>query len=431
MKKILTWVTALALTVGLATGCSANSSNSQNTNSPSSTSANNSSNAQDVEIHYAYWQESLSGYLAEAQKAFEAQNPGVKIILEPTAWSEYWTKIETAATGGSVADVFHMNGVNISKYASGDVLLPLDDRISASSVDLKNYPEAMVELYNLSDKQYGIPLDYDTIGLWYNKSLFDAANVPYPTSDWTWEDLASAAEKLTDADKGIYGINAGYADQQNFYNTVFATGGYIVDGETFGFDDPNTRKGLQVWYDLMKAGVSPSEISLEENEGYLQFMSGKLAMTFAGDWMVSFFSSEDSAVADVCDVVELPTLGGKRASVIHGKANVISASTAHPDEAFKWVEFLGNAEANEILGKSGVAIPAHLDYSGLFFEQYPQYNMNIYLDAAKNYSYKYPSSTSQVPWADIMWTELVRAFKLDITIDQACDNIMDQIEAAS
>ena len=179
---------------------------------------------ENVEIHYAYWA-SMDEYYEQCKAAFEASHPGVTVVLEHTSWGEYWTKLEAAATGGSVADVFQMNGVNITKYADGGVLLPLDDYIAASEVDLANYPEAMNSMYNYDGTQYGIAMDYDTTGLWFNKALFDKAGIAYPTSDWTWDDLTAAAAALTGVEEGVYGIAAGYADQQGFYNTCFAEDG--------------------------------------------------------------------------------------------------------------------------------------------------------------------------------------------------------------
>ena len=84
-------------------------------------------------------------------------------------------------------------------------------------------------------------------------------------------------------------------------------------------------------------------------------------------------------------------------------------------------------EAMALMGNMGIAIPSYLEYSPLFFEAYPQYNMGIYADAAANYSYVYPSSAYNTEWMDIMWNELVQAFNLEITVDEACDNIMEQI----
>lgn len=381
-----------------------------------------------VEIHYAYWASPMDPFYAECKAEFEAAHQNITIILEPTAWEEYWTKLETAATGGSVADVFHMNGVNILKYADGEVLLPMDDYIAGSSLDMNNYPSAMNDMYHYDGSQYGIAMDYDTMGLWYNKSLFDQAEVDYPTSDWTWEDLKEAAAAITASGDDIYGFTAGFDDQSGIYNTVFAEGGWFVDGDQFGFDDPKTRAGIQCWIDVMEAGSSPSEVSLEENAGYLQFMAGKVGMIISGNWMVAFYSSDDSSVADVCDVAEVPLMSsGKRASVIHGKANCISAATEHPDEAWAWVEYLASSEANQRMGEMGIAIPSHLKYSTLFFDTYPQYNMGIYSAAAENYSYTYPSSLSRPDWSDIVRNELQRAFKLEITVDEACDSIMSQL----
>ena len=114
-----------------------------------------------VEIHYAYWA-SMDDYYEQCKADFEASHPGITIVLEHTSWGEYWTKLEAAATGGSVADVFHMNGVNINKYADGGVLLPLDEYIAGSEIDLANYPEAMNEMYNYDGTQYGIAMDYES-----------------------------------------------------------------------------------------------------------------------------------------------------------------------------------------------------------------------------------------------------------------------------
>ncbi len=383
--------------------------------------------AEDIEIHYAFWHGALEEFYNSCKADFEAAHPGVKIILEPTSWDEYWTKLEAAATGGSIADVFHMNGVNIKKYADGGVLMPLDEYIAKSDVDLANYPPAMNEMYNFRGVQYGIPMDYDTVGLWYNKTLFDQAGIAYPTSEWTWDDMIAAAKAINALGDDIYGIAANYEEQQGFYNTVYAYGGWFVDDEKFGFRDENTRAGIKCWVDLMEMGVSPSEQSLEENPAYLQFMAGKLGMIFSGDWVVADYVSADSSVSEVIDVTELPLMpNGKRASVIHGKANCVSVDTKHPEEAFAWVAYLAGAEANEKLGPMGVTITSYLAYSDRFFDAYPQYNMKIYSKAAAEYSYVYPSALN-TEWTTVMWEELVKAFGLQISVDEACDNIMTRL----
>ena len=147
----------------------------------------------------------------------------------------------------------------------------------------------MVELYNVDGKQYAIPKDFDTIGVWYNKKIFDEAGVPYPTDDWTWDDMADIAKQLTRSDGSVYGISAEYETQIAIYNTIFANGGKIIseDKKTSGYDTEATQAGVQCWVDMMKDGVSPSEASLEETQGNVQFLSGRLGMYWCGSWFLS------------------------------------------------------------------------------------------------------------------------------------------------
>jgi multiple sugar transport system substrate-binding protein len=382
------------------------------------------------EIHYAYWHGAMTPYLEECKANFEAANPGVTIVLEETSWDEYWTKLETAASGGAIADVFHLNGPNIGKYAEAGVAMPIDDLVANSSLDLSNYPQALIDLYTVDGKFYGIPMDYDTIGLWYNKEIFDAAGMEYPNENWTWDDLADAAKKLTDPATGVYGIAAGYEAQGGFYNTIPMFGGYVIsdDKKKSGFSLKETRDGIKCWVDLMEAGYSPSQESLTENPASQQFMAGKIAMLTAGDWNAAEFSA-DEGFKNKCDCTYLPTVNGKRVSVIHGKANCISASTQYPEAAWAWCEYLAGPEANEALGKCGAAIPSHKDYSALYFERFPEFNMAVYADEAQNMSYPYPTSKTAAEWDNLIWTELIEVFSLNKSLDDACDTIAEQMDA--
>lgn len=451
-KRILASILCTGLMASMLIGCGSDSADNSAASTPVESNVEADANAEadaapeadaeatpalePAEIHYAYWQDTLGGYLEECKANFEAANPGVTIVLEPTAWAEYWTKLETAATGGAVADVFQMNGPNIYKYADAGIILPLDDKIAEAGIDMSKFPEAMNDIYNIDGVQYGLPIDWDTIGLWYNKEVFDAAGVAYPTDSWTWEDMVAAAEQITDEANGVYGIAAGYADQGGFFNTVSAAGGYILndDATASGFDQPETVAGIKCWIDLMAAGLSPSQSSLTENAEYVQFMSGKVGMIFAGDWFAATFADPTAGFADKCDVALLPTINGNRATCIHGKANCVSASTESPEAAWAWVEYLASEEANEILGNSGAAIPAHLDYSDLFFANYPQYNMAIFSQEAAECAYPYPTSRGFNEWADVVWNELVPAYSLETSIEEACANIavqMNEILAAN
>ncbi|MFX3835078.1 sugar ABC transporter substrate-binding protein, partial [Streptococcus suis] len=78
--------------------------------------------------------------------------------------------LEAGATGGSLTDTFWMHSKEIYRYGSNEKLLPLDEYLAKSEdAKLDNFPDGLNEIYNINVKQYAIPKDLYTIGLWYNK----------------------------------------------------------------------------------------------------------------------------------------------------------------------------------------------------------------------------------------------------------------------
>lgn len=377
------------------------------------------------EIRHAIWDKGQEPWLQACADEFNKLHPDVKITIESNTWDDYWTKLEAAATGGSMADVFWMNGPNIAKYARGGVLMPATDLIEKYGLDTANYPEGLVKLYNIDGVQYGLPKDFDTIGLWYNKTLFDAAGVEYPTDDWTWEDLTEAAKALTK--DGVYGMAAGYDTQSGIYNTIHAAGGYIIsdDKTKSGYDLAETQAGIQCWIDLMEAGVSPTQASLEETTSNLQLLNGQVAMAFQGSWFVAQLADADNA-ADF-DVVELPSINGNKATVIHGLANCIFAGTENPDAAQAWVAFLADETANNLSAEMGAAIPALAGTAQAWVDARPEYNLQSYITSSVEYSYAYPVSVNTSEWNQYEGDNLKGVFALETDVKTACDKLAAQM----
>lgn len=379
------------------------------------------------EVRYAFWDAVQQPYLEKCVAEFNKVYPDITITLEPNTWDEYWTKLEAGATGGSIADVFWMNGPNITKYVNGDILMPIDDYLKNSSLDTKNYPSGLVEMYNIDGAQYALPKDFDTIGVWYNKALFDEAGVEYPTDDWTWEDMAKKAEELTKADGSVYGIGAPYDTQVGIYNTIPACGGYVIsdDKKTSGYELPETQAGIQCWVDLQEAGVSPSAASLQETAAGVQFLSGRLAMCWGGSWMVA--QVMDSDIKDTVDVVELPSINGKKATVIHGLGNCIYKDTKNPEAAWAWVEFLAGEKANVLSAETGAAIPALAGTAQQWVDNYPQLNLKSFITSSEEYSYPHPGSVNTSEWEQYQADALKKAFSLEVSVEDACKEAAEKI----
>lgn len=377
------------------------------------------------EIRYAFWDVAQQPYLEVCVEEFNKIYPDIKITLEPNTWDDYWTKLEAAATGGSMADVFWMNGPNIAKYAKGGILMPATDLIETYGLDTANYPEGLINLYNIDGVQYALPKDFDTIGLWYNKAMFDDAGLDYPTDDWTWEDLTEAATALTK--DGVYGFAAGYDTQSGIYNTIYAAGGYVIsdDKKASGYDLEETQAGIQCWIDLMEAGVSPSQASLEETNSSTQLLNGQIAMSFQGSWFLA--QVVDSEIKDNLDCVELPSINGKKATVIHGLGNCIFAGTENPDAAQAWVAFLAGETANTISAEMGAAIPALAGTAEAWVNGHPEYNLQSYITSSEEYSYAYPASVNTAEWNQYEGDNLKNVFALQSDVKTACDNLAAQM----
>ena len=77
---------------------------------------------------------------------------GIAVQINVVNWDNYWTLLEAGASGGEMPDVFWMHSNTAQMYMENDLLLPLDDYISAdSSIDLSGYYEGVVELYKRGD----------------------------------------------------------------------------------------------------------------------------------------------------------------------------------------------------------------------------------------------------------------------------------------
>ncbi|MEU0569702.1 sugar ABC transporter substrate-binding protein [Nonomuraea sp. NPDC005983] len=371
-----------ALVAGLA-GCSSSGESSDGT----------------VTITWGHWgtADMWGPTATKLAQAFEKSHPKIKVKIEFTPNKEYWTKLQTAAASGSAPDVFWMNGPRIGVYASQGALMPLSDQIAKDKLDMSKYPKALVDLYQLDGKQYGIPKDYDTIGLFYNKDLFDKAKVKYPTADWTWDDVRKAADKLTDASSGVWSIGAPAWNQTHYYDTMVQAGGYIIsdDKKKSGFDDPASLQGLQFWKDFLDKKQSPTQQQMTDTDPSVLFQNGKLAMFYDGSYDAVMYQNSKGLNWDVAPMPKGPK---SNASIIHGLANVIYAKTKHPQEAWEFEKFLSSEEGNRIQAESGAVIPAYEGLADAWAKSMPGKNLQIFLDAATT-AVPYPISKNTAVWA--------------------------------
>lgn len=343
------------------------------------------------ELTFMIWDKNQEPGMTAIAKAFTEKHPGVEVKVQVTGWDEYWTKLEAAATGGALPDIFWMHSTRFFDYASNNILLEVGGDIGDG---YKNFPEDLVKLYEYEGKNYAVPKDFDTIGVFYNKALFDKAGIAYPDGTWNWEQFLDTAKKLTK--DGVYGIAAPMDAQQGYWNAIYQNGGKVLDGKKSGYDSKESQEGIQWWADLsLKEKVSPTQAQFSETDAYSMFMSGKVAMVTLGSWMVPGIEQNVEFAKNV-DVTVLPK-GKVNASIYNGLGYSASAGTKYPEETKEFLKFAASEEANLLQAKFASAIPAYAGTQQGWVDHNKNMKLQIFVDQLQ-YGVAFPNSKTAPQW---------------------------------
>lgn len=426
-KRIATVLMVTAMTFGLAACGSGDAGNTSGTGAGSAGSG--SSEALEVVI----WDNAQQPGIQEICNLFTAET-GIKAIVQVKEWEAYWTLLEAGASGGDMPDVFWMHSSNSQMYMNNDTLLKLDEYIANSDViDMANYMPEVTELYTWDESYYAIPKDYDTIALYYNKTMFDEAGLSYPDATWTWDDLYDAAVKLTKEDGSQYGFALNPSnDQDTYYNMVYSMGGYIVseDHKSSGYDNENTIKAMEYVGKLLDDACPNPTIMAETGTDALM-KAGTVAMITQGSWMTAGFM-EDEYMIENCDVAILPydATTGKRASLCNGLGWAASAGTDRPDDCWKLLEWFGSEEMQIKQAELGVTMSAYLGTSEGWVNSTDAFHLQPYLDVttestgdAENNLILRPYTYNSTVWSNAATETFVKAWTDTSVMRQTCIDI--------
>jgi multiple sugar transport system substrate-binding protein len=361
-RKLLAATLTTAMVLSLA-ACGGGSSSSS-----SGTAASGSGSSGSGELQVNIWDNNQLAGLQQIADEWTEES-GVKVKINVVDWDNYWTLLEAGASGGQMPDVFWMHSNTAQMYMENDLLLNLDDYIAKDdAIDLANYYEGVVELYNRDDNgsQYALPKDHDTIALLYNKAIFDKYGVEYPTDDWTWEDVRDAATKISEAGKadGIYGYAINTSNNQDgWYNIIYDYGGQVITedhkGTTIGSDE--AKAGMEMLRQILEV-AAPQTVVAETGTDSL-FNSGLTAMITQGSWMINtFYKAEhhDDYAWAMLPYADVNGNGqcdkGERYSAYNGLGWAAAANTANPDAAYSLISYFCSEKAQKEQAALGVTM---------------------------------------------------------------------------
>jgi multiple sugar transport system substrate-binding protein len=329
-----------------------------------------------IVISYTRWGdpaevESTRELIAE----FMVDNPDVLVRTDVVSWQQYWMKMATAVVTGTAQDVWLISPVYIEQYAAAGHLLDLMPFVEADTTfnEADYFPHAFdsctyagegKDMQNVPFRQgklYAFTRDYNTSILYYNKDHFDAGGVAYPADNWTWQDFADAAAKLT-VDFDGDGIIDQWGSMGAGYTTLATTiGGKLIDPERKRCNY-SPRPGHTQVYDAILFNLDliykykaspPPTLQVEE----YAFVTGKASMIIEGAWEIRNYNRSKN----LWDIAKVPLKdkNSKRVLSGGGVAHCVYSGTKHPEAAWRLVKFLSSEKSQRMLGRSGTSVPVH------------------------------------------------------------------------
>lgn len=374
-------------------------------------------------LKYHTWSNSQLPSMRAVTKGFTRKYPHASVNVDVTPDPPYFQKLEAAGTTRTLPDVFWMHGREFLLYASAGLLKPIDDVVKEQRIDLAHYPKQLLDLYVYQGHRYAIPRNNNLIGLWYNKKLLDEAKVPHPDSTWTWSDLADAAAELTSRSRGQYGFAATLNDQTGYWNAIYQNNGTVIsaDMSASGYDRPETVEALEWWTGFIRKKTSPSYQQMVETDPFTLFQSGKVAMTFDGDWQTAALLT-DRAFAEHVDVAVLPK-GRRHASILHGTGNVVAANSKHAAAGQALVGYLAGPAAQKVQSEKGASgPPADQTAVKAWVGSMPQFSL-AKLNAQVADGVLYPHSRNTESWLDLQTKHLADAWSGKKPVESAARDL--------
>ena len=366
LKRVLAIVLAAGMACASLTACGSKTAESSAADTSGATTAADTTKADDKKegsgekkvLSVTTWDYDSSPQFQAVVDAYMKENPNVEIKVIDTSADEYNNSLGISLSAAQPdPDIIWVKDMgSMLQMADKKQLLPLDDFMKKDSIDTSVYNRAAEQL-QYKGVTYGLPYRSDWYVLYYNKDLFDAAGVAYPSNDMTWDEYNELAAKMTSGEGSskVYGGH-NHTWQALVTNWAVQDGKHTVVDKDYSF--------LKPWYE--------SALSLQDN-GYIQdystlktanihyssvFKNQQCAMMPMGTWFISTMiqSRASDETSFNWGIARIPHPADTETGYTVGALTPlgISAYTDEPDLSWDFVKFATSKEAANILAEQGV-----------------------------------------------------------------------------
>ena len=308
------------------------------------------------------WQEPdpETALLVNGIAQFNRLNSCIVAHYSPTLAHDYQQEIAREFANKSEPDVFYTSPDMIATEGQAGQLLKLDPYLAGDHVSLGGYIPALLKIFRVDGSTYGLPKDWGTPAIYYNKEVFDARHVAYPTNNLTYTQYRALAKRLATPDpsaaSGLYGT----VMPDNFIALMpflygFGSGIFDPISNKILFDNTRAIQALSYYTSFQLVDRSATTL---ENLGATDIDSlanGKIAMVIDGSWWLPYLHATYPSLR--FGVAEIPIGPAGRAAPVFTNAWSASAHTAQPAAAAKLIAYLTGATFQARQLHIGFALP--------------------------------------------------------------------------
>lgn len=276
--------------------------------------------------------------------AFEAQHPGVKVVLAVPRVESFDNQaaykldeyLNTAAQYAAQADVLHISpwslGVEATRAGYFLDLRPLVD--GDPTFMPEDFMPGALDIFRWDNGLWAIPVSLSAQLVIYDAAAFDAAGLAYPDAGWTLSDFAAASRALTQYDDdgnitlpGFHAWNAALLYRALTGQTLYDEASIPQNPQ---FATPEVEAFLAEWIALEEEGL------LNYSEG--DFDYNALPLSIEQTWRLNSMAIPFAQGENEQRLQAAPLPGG--GAGLMAEAFAISAGTLHPELSFALLKFM-------------------------------------------------------------------------------------------
>lgn len=311
-----------------------------------------------VTLNWARWDVTNGVELGAIADAYMKAHPNVTVKSIDLGSADYNSMLMTQLSGGAK---------NIDVVTVKDVPGYTDLIRSNNVIDMTNAPtdeltsnpayQALMQEFTVDGKLYALPVRLDFWVLYYNKALFDKANVAYPTNDMTLEEFDALAAKVTSG----FGAHKNYGAYYHVWRSTVQLpslfdGKHTLISRDYSFLKPYYERVLK----LQREGSVPRYASLKATSTHYSgpWFNATVAMLPMGSWFISAQIAKlktGESKATEWGIVKMPHPKGVKAGTTAATVTslAVNANSDKQQAALDFIQFAASHQGAMAVARAG------------------------------------------------------------------------------